>query len=167
MFQYILMRFILFCVFSFFILFFCVGEQEGPRIKAQNIEKWTNNTYCDHKYFDIFWHNSNYLQWKKNDANWQSLVEKYKPSRVFDFDNVQRCFSSPFWRFVHFTINDNREAEKKSREKHKRIWEWGRRTYVHHCKEDGMWKQILMSRVIQTFLPSFQWFFWYIFSFPV
>jgi hypothetical protein len=50
---------------------------------------------------------------KKYDADWQSLVEKYKPSRVFDFDNVQRSFSSPFWRFVHFTINDNREAEMK------------------------------------------------------
>jgi NAD-dependent SIR2 family protein deacetylase len=49
---------------------------------------------------------------KEIDANYQSLVEKYNPSRVFDFDNVQSSFSSPFWRFMHFTINNNREAEK-------------------------------------------------------
>jgi len=50
---------------------------------------------------------------KEIDANCQSLVEKYKPLRVFDFDNIQSSFSSPFWRFVHYTINDNREVEKK------------------------------------------------------
>ena len=41
------MRFILFCLsFFFFFVCLCVRVQEGPRIKAQNIEKRTNNTYC-------------------------------------------------------------------------------------------------------------------------